>query len=359
MGKAAPGRRGLPARAGRRGGREGWRWRSTTSWRLPERPRPSAPPASRRCCGAPRARGPGGAAPRPPGGRAGAPRRRQAPDGRARLRDLLRVAQDALRDRPEIGRAVREEIDALLVDEFQDTSRVQRDLVYLLREREDAAAARGPIGPVATGDRRGAPPTPRREAPAAAGLAAHGLFLVGDRKQSIYGFRGADVAVFSRIAADLAGRAAGLALALPEEAWAGASPDDPIASFVALRESHRSEEAILAFVNAYAERDPAVTRLPAPPRAFRILPRPRRAPRPGRVHDRRPRSPAHTRARRLRPRRRHLARRRRAHRARVHGRGARGARGRGPRLLAGHRPRRRGGGHARTPARRATRTSPS
>ncbi len=165
--------------------------------------------------------------------------------------DLLRTARDTLRDRPEIARAAREEIDALLVDEFQDQSRVQRDLVYLLRERDDAAEQRAP----------GA-------APEAAGLRPHGLFLVGDRKQSIYGFRGADVAVSSRIAAELAGRAAGIALALPEAAWASTTP---VADFAALRESRRSGAAILAFVNAFAARDFAGERpTGTPPRAFEI-----------------------------------------------------------------------------------------
>lgn len=165
--------------------------------------------------------------------------------------DLLRVARDALRDQPEIARAVREEIDVLLVDEFQDTSRVQRDLVYLLRERDDAAEAR-----------------PRGASPEAGGLCGHGLFLVGDRKQSIYGFRGADVAVFSRIAAELGGPAAGVALSLPEASWAGV---EPIADFAALAESRRSGEAILAFVNAFSSRDFAEDR-PAgtPPRDFEI-----------------------------------------------------------------------------------------
>ncbi|MEO5725784.1 MAG: UvrD-helicase domain-containing protein, partial [Byssovorax sp.] len=162
--------------------------------------------------------------------------------------DLLRIARDTMRDSAEISRTVRESIDVLLVDELQDTSRVQRDLVYLLREREDAARSPG-------------------AAPEARGLAPHGLFLVGDRKQSIYGFRGADVAVFSRICAELCGPAAGRALAMPDRIW----PEHPVADFAALRESRRSGAAILDFVNAFSEHDFSGDRAPgAPPRAFEI-----------------------------------------------------------------------------------------
>ncbi|WP_437666001.1 UvrD-helicase domain-containing protein [Sorangium sp. So ce1182] len=148
--------------------------------------------------------------------------------------DLLRAARDGLRDDPAIGAAVRESADVLLVDEFQDTSAVQRDLVYLLRERDDAALAR-----------------PAGVAPTAAGLHGHGLFLVGDRKQSIYGFRGADVSIFCRVCAELAGAAAGRALELSPSLW---SPD-PSADFVALRESRRSTPELLAFINAFSARD--------------------------------------------------------------------------------------------------------
>jgi ATP-dependent helicase/nuclease subunit A len=164
--------------------------------------------------------------------------------------DLLRIARDTLRDRPEIARSVRESIDVLLVDELQDTSRVQRDLIYLLRERDDAAEARA-IG----------------VAPDARGLAPHGLFLVGDRKQSIYGFRGADVAVFASICADLCGADASRALAMPDPIDSAT----PTADFVALRESRRSGAAILDFVNAFSGHDFTGDRAAStPPRAFEI-----------------------------------------------------------------------------------------
>ncbi|WP_437562446.1 UvrD-helicase domain-containing protein [Sorangium sp. So ce542] len=158
--------------------------------------------------------------------------------------DLLRAARDGLRDDPAIGEAVRGSVDVLLVDEFQDTSAVQRDLVYLLRERGDAALAR-----------------PAGVAPTAASLWGHGLFLVGDRKQSIYGFRGADVSIFCRVCAELAGAAAGRALELSPSLW---SPE-PSADFVALRESRRSTPELLAFINAFSARDFAQDRAAGAP----------------------------------------------------------------------------------------------
>lgn len=165
--------------------------------------------------------------------------------------DLLQKARDGLRDRSDLGRAARSSIDALLVDEFQDTSRVQRDLVYLLRERDDAAALRK-----------------QGQSPRAEDLQRHGLFLVGDRKQSIYGFRGADVSVFARLCAELAGDAAGTALNLPPGLWA----TEPIADFVALRESRRSGKNVLAFINAFSDRDfvPATPSEGGPPFDFDI-----------------------------------------------------------------------------------------
>jgi ATP-dependent helicase/nuclease subunit A len=62
----------------------------------------------------------------------------------------------------------------IMVDEFQDTNDLQRQIVYL----------------VAGGD--------------ATALRGRKLFVVGDAKQSIYRFRGADVAVFARVCADIA-----------------------------------------------------------------------------------------------------------------------------------------------------------
>lgn len=82
--------------------------------------------------------------------------------------DLLSGVRDLLRRDPEVATRYRAELRALLVDEYQDTNRLQDEIVTLL------------TAPGAPGE--GAPPE---------------LFIVGDEKQSIYRFRGADVQVFN------------------------------------------------------------------------------------------------------------------------------------------------------------------
>jgi ATP-dependent exoDNAse (exonuclease V) beta subunit len=112
--------------------------------------------------------------------------------------DLLVLARDLLRDDAQVRAAVRGRFDALLVDEFQDTNPVQAELVELIGSRQpDDALAR--------------------------------LFVVGDRKQSIYEFRGADVAVFARAAGNMLARGGNEEL---------------------LKQSRRSAPSVLAFTNA-------------------------------------------------------------------------------------------------------------
>src|SRR5437016_1904889 len=149
--------------------------------------------------------------------------------------DLLRAARDALRDDRAIAEVARGLFDVLLVDEFQDTSGVQRDLVYLLRERPELARERPP-----------------GTLPSAGDLVPSGLLVVGDRKQSIYGFRGADVTVFARVSAELAGRRASEALRLGADYDVSETPN---ASLVTLHENRRSDARILDFVNEFAAED--------------------------------------------------------------------------------------------------------
>ncbi len=112
--------------------------------------------------------------------------------------DLLTMARDLLRDDAAVRGAVRARYDAVLVDEFQDTNPVQAEIVRLVGGRQpDDGGAR--------------------------------LFVVGDRKQSIYEFRGADVAVFARAADEVIERGGAEEL---------------------LVESRRSAPALLALTNA-------------------------------------------------------------------------------------------------------------
>jgi ATP-dependent helicase/nuclease subunit A len=67
------------------------------------------------------------------------------------------------------------EVSAVLVDEFQDTNERQRRIVYALTGFRDSQCA-----------------------------TRNSLFVVGDAKQSIYRFRGADVTVFRRVQTDVA-----------------------------------------------------------------------------------------------------------------------------------------------------------
>jgi len=103
--------------------------------------------------------------------------------------DLTRISRDVLRRDGSARLVERERIGALLVDEFQDTSRTQLELFELLSEE---------------------------------------LVIVGDRKQSIYEFRGADVAAAQAFAARALQRGAERRV---------------------LRQSRRSQPALVEFAN--------------------------------------------------------------------------------------------------------------
>lgn len=91
--------------------------------------------------------------------------------------DLLRLGHDLLAAEPAVRAEVQERVEAILVDEFQDTSPLQKQLLDLVR----------------------GPDVPR--------------LVVGDPKQSIYEFRGADVTVFDAVQDEVRARG-GAVLAL-------------------------------------------------------------------------------------------------------------------------------------------------
>jgi len=80
--------------------------------------------------------------------------------------DDLQLRALELLDQPAVLTRATERYRFFLVDEFQDTNSVQRELMHKLTLNSPGASAN--------------------------------LFIVGDRKQSIYGFRGADVDVFQQ-----------------------------------------------------------------------------------------------------------------------------------------------------------------
>ena len=159
---------------------------------------------------------------------------RRRTEGTLGFGDVLRLARDGLRDQPSLARSASQKTEVLLVDEFQDTSRVQRDLLLLLRERPSSIARRKP-----------------GQVPAAQDIMPRGLVVVGDRKQSIYAFRGAEVSVFAQLAAELAGAPAAEQLELQ-----GVLPSSaPVAEFHTLTANYRSTRAIIDAVNTIASAD--------------------------------------------------------------------------------------------------------
>ncbi|MDR2521013.1 MAG: UvrD-helicase domain-containing protein, partial [Spirochaetaceae bacterium] len=94
------------------------------------------------------------------------------------FQDTASLARKALLEQKDLRQSEKNAFQAVIIDEFQDNNALQKDLLFLIAEK-----------PCLSDD--GIPP------PEA--LAENKLFFVGDQKQSIYKFRGADVSVFRRL----------------------------------------------------------------------------------------------------------------------------------------------------------------
>ncbi len=110
-------------------------------------------------------------------------RARQTRSGLVDFDGLLVRARDLLRDVPSVRASLKRRYKLLLVDEFQDTDPIQYDIVFFLAEEAGAGASDAYETKLAPGK----------------------LFIVGDAKQSIYRFRGADFAAYRRAVSHVLG----------------------------------------------------------------------------------------------------------------------------------------------------------
>ncbi|MDR0662489.1 MAG: UvrD-helicase domain-containing protein, partial [Spirochaetaceae bacterium] len=85
--------------------------------------------------------------------------------GMLTFNDAAELALTILKNEPDIRNIYTEKIKAIMIDEFQDNNDLQRELLML--------------------------------------IGGCGIFFVGDQKQSIYRFRGADVSVFKKLGNDI------------------------------------------------------------------------------------------------------------------------------------------------------------
>ncbi len=99
--------------------------------------------------------------------------------------DLEARAADLLENHAEVRAYWQDQIQATLVDEFQDTNDRQRRIVYALTNNQQSTKN-------------------NQRLTTAADQATGRLFVVGDAKQSIYRFRRADVTVFRRVQQNVA-----------------------------------------------------------------------------------------------------------------------------------------------------------
>ena len=112
--------------------------------------------------------------------------------GALSYRDIETLAKAILISNRDVRLYYKRKYKYIMVDEFQDNNASQRDMLYLLSEK---------IGRESDGIPRIEDTDPGK------------LFLVGDDKQSIYYFRGADVSVFRSLRSDI-GRIGGSVLQL-------------------------------------------------------------------------------------------------------------------------------------------------
>ena len=98
--------------------------------------------------------------------------------------DVSQLALDCLLSDKQLRQLYKSKFDSIMIDEFQDNNSLQRDLLFVLSEKTGVVS---------------------QAIPDVKDLCDNKLFFVGDEKQSIYLFRGADVSVFKNLSLDFSG----------------------------------------------------------------------------------------------------------------------------------------------------------
>ena len=109
--------------------------------------------------------------------------------GALEFSDISELALKILIEQKDIRKQEKNAFDKIMIDEFQDNNGKNRDLLFLLSEAEGEDDLKY---------------QPFSKEPVTKRIVKDKLFFVGDEKQSIYKFRGADVAVFNELKKDLA-----------------------------------------------------------------------------------------------------------------------------------------------------------
>jgi len=125
------------------------------------------------------------------------------------FQDVASLAVKILEQDLDLRHYYKNQFSHIMIDEFQDNNGLQRDLLFLLSEKLDYEV-------------QGIPQTKNLE--------PDKLFFVGDEKQSIYSFRGADVSVFKKLKDEIL---------------------DSGGKFLSLNTNYRSEPALIDFFNDF------------------------------------------------------------------------------------------------------------
>ncbi|NQT57447.1 MAG: UvrD-helicase domain-containing protein [Bacteroidetes bacterium] len=108
--------------------------------------------------------------------------KRKRSSGTLSFLDVSTLAVDILLTSKPVRAYYKKQFRFIMIDEFQDNNELQRKLLFLLAEKHDRHSEGVPEGNDLIDDK---------------------LFFVGDEKQSIYRFRGADVSVFKHLKKDI------------------------------------------------------------------------------------------------------------------------------------------------------------